>query len=140
MKTFLQHITEFAIRMPDSKQSLGVPRVAMPQIEAEDYGELFLFLKNHGVTYHSVKVLPSELRSTQKEFKDAGVVKALVKEKIKKPLLISNDFYVVDGHHRWLAAMNTRGTLEAIQFNTGIVRLLALVKKFPKVTYKGLHP
>lgn len=136
----MQSFLEFAIKRPASKDSLGIPRIAMPQIHADDYDALFEFLKGHGITFKRIKVKPDELKAIQKEFKDAGVVKALQKAKIKKSIIISSDKFVIDGNHRWLAAMNTKDTLDAIQFNAGVVRLLALIKKFPGVTFKGLHP
>lgn len=140
MKTFSHYLRELAIRRPEPKDTLGVPRTAMPQIEKDDYDELLQYLKSHGVTPRVMKVDPSELRAIQRDFKAAGIIKALEKEKLKKAVLISDDMYVIDGNHRWLAAVNTRArSIDAIQFNTNGVRLLALVKKFHKTTYKGLY-
>lgn len=140
MKSFSHYLRELAVRRPEPQDTLGVPRKAMPQVAKDDYVELLQFLKGHGVTPKKLKVDPNELRAIQKDFKAAGVVKALELEKFKKAVLISNDMYVIDGNHRWLGALNSRATtIDALQFNTNGVRLLALVKKFSKTTYKGLY-
>lgn len=140
MLPFVRFFREFAVRRPEPKDTLGIPRSSMPQIETEDYDELYKYLKNHGLSPKAMKVNPAELKALQRDFKTAGVVKALQKEKVKKPVIISNDNYVIDGNHRWLAALNTRlDKIDAIMFPANGVKLLALVKKFHKVGFKGLY-
>lgn len=140
MQSFSQFITELSIRRPESKMTLGVPRASMPQIEKEDYQELYRYLKDHGIIYKKITVDPAELKAIQRDFKGEGVVKALQKAKIKKSIIISDDFYVIDGNHRWLAALNTRAKkIDAIQFNTNSIKLLTLIKRFQKTTFKGLY-
>ena len=52
----------------------------------------------------------------QAEFSDAGVLKQLKKDIDKnyagKAIIISEDDYVLDGHHRWLVAKNTGKDLD----------------------------
>jgi hypothetical protein len=139
MKTFTVFLSELAIKLPRASDSLGVPRIAMPQIKTTDYSELFRFMENNNIGHKKIKVRPSELRPVQKEFMDSGVVKALHLSVGEKPILISDDMYVIDGNHRWLAAMNSRSPLVAIQFSENIFQCLAVIKRFPKVTYKGLY-
>ena len=58
----------------------------------------------------------------QDEFSDAGVVKQLKKNvelgPNTKPIILSSDNYIIDGHHRWLAAMNTGNDLNVFRVNT----------------------
>ena len=59
--------------------------------------------------------------------------------KPKKPVIASQDNYIIDGHHRWLVAMNTRDSVEVFKIDIDADELLDLVRKFPKVTYKDIY-
>ena len=82
------------------------------------------------------------LKATQGEFSDAGVEKQLQKMQDgapKKPIIASEDNYIIDGHHRWLVAWNTKSAVEVFKVNMDADELLKLVKKFPKTTYKDIY-
>jgi hypothetical protein len=49
-----------------------------------------------------VKVVPTKLRATQKNF-DYTKIASIKSNPSDKPIVVSNDLYVCDGHHRWLA-------------------------------------
>jgi len=55
-----------------------------------------------------------------------------------KPLISSADKYIIDGHHRWLAVLNStpKAKMDVIEVNIPMKKLLALTVAFPKTTFK----
>lgn len=76
-------------------------REDMPQINDIE-GALDL-LKDRGIEYVKDRVKPSELKASQHDFTKSKVDKfaKTITPKNMKPLVISLDNYIVDGHHRW---------------------------------------
>jgi hypothetical protein len=134
-------VNELAVVKPAAKDTLGITRDKMPQIATDDYPEFFEFLKANGAKWTKKMVPAQKLKPIQKEFSDAGVEKALRKRAIKKDSIISKDNYIIDGHHRWLGVLNTDPTkkIGVIQVNMPVRKLLALMKEFPKTTYKAIY-
>ena len=132
-------LTEFKITKPDPKDTLGIKRNEMPQIATDDYPEFMDYLKDNGATFKQETVPADSLKATQGEFSDQGVEKALTKRKLKKRTIVSDDNYIIDGHHRWIAALNTGVDIEIIRVNMPGKELLQLVKEFPKTTYKDIY-
>lgn len=130
---------ELRIEKPSDDETLGVPRKQMPQIREEDYPEFLKYLKEHGVEISNDKVNARSLKPIQKEFSDKGVVKALLLRKNDKPVIASSDNYIIDGHHRWLGAVNTKQQVNIIRANIPVTKLLTLVKQFPKTYYKDIY-
>ena len=57
----------------------------------------------------------------------------------RKPIIASQDNFIIDGHHRWLLAWNTSDTVDVFKVNINADKLLALLKKFPNTTYKDIY-
>ncbi len=75
----------------------------MPQVKAADFGRMLQLFEEAGVSYERTKENVGKLKASQKDI----VRKFLEGDKpldlkTLKPLVISNDDYIVDGHHRWL--------------------------------------
>src|SRR6056297_991202 len=87
---------ELKIVKPDEEDTFGIPRKQMPQIKEEHYPEFFEYLKEHGVSITNDQVPAKSLKPIQKEFSDKGVLKALLLRKNDKPVIASNDNYIVD--------------------------------------------
>jgi hypothetical protein len=112
------------------KGNKGIPREDMPQFkgyakpgsiadklpknndgEVDTESQFKVLLKKNGVKVSEPQEVPADqLKATQTELvgaKVAGMTKALEKEpnhpKITAPIYVSNDGYVLDGHHRWAA-------------------------------------
>ena len=133
-----------AIKKPRPEDTLGVSRADMPQIHADHYPELFNYLKQHGASISKGSVPATELKAVQGEFSDAGVEKMMRKGGVtadgtKKPLIVSADNYIIDGHHRWLAAYNLEEEVPIIKFGLPVKELLQLVKDFKHTTYRGIY-
>ena len=135
-------LKELKIRKPDSVDTKGMKRVEMPQIHKNDYNEFIDYLKDNGAEFTKQTMPAKQLKATQGEFSDAGVEKQLmkyIKGEAKKPVIASNDNFIIDGHHRWLVAWNTGDTLEVFKVNIDADELLKLVRNFPKTTYKDIY-
>lgn len=130
-------VDELDIWKPDEDDTMGVPRGRMPQIDEQDYPEFFEYLKKNNVSLDKDRVDAKSLNPIQKEFTDQGVLKALAKE--EKPVIASSDNFIVDGHHRWLASINTKSDLPIYRANITGEKLFKLVKKFPKTYFKEIY-
>ena len=133
---------EFKIVKPDSVNTKGMKRVEMPQIHKNDYNEFIDYLKDNGAEFTKQTMPAKQLKATQGEFSDAGVMKQIDKHlrgEPRKPVIASQDNYIIDGHHRWLVAWNTGDTVDVFKVNIDADELLKLVKKFPKTTYKDIY-
>ena len=130
---------ELKIIKPKPEDTMGIPRKDMPQVATKDYPEFMDYLKNNGAKFKKETVSADSLKAVQGEFSDAGVEKALIKNKLKKASIVSSDNYIIDGHHRWIAALNTGSEIDIIRVNISGKELLELVKKFDKTTYKDIY-
>jgi tRNA uridine 5-carbamoylmethylation protein Kti12 len=138
-----QTVKELKIIKPDPKDTLGKSRIDMPQIRDEDYKEFIEYMQKNGVKFVA-KIIPArQLKPMQKDFSDAGIIKQLKKQMqkgaFKKPVIMSSDGYIIDGHHRWLVASNTGQDLNVNQVNLPAEELYSLAKNFSKVYYKDVY-
>jgi Zn finger protein HypA/HybF involved in hydrogenase expression len=127
--------------IPD-EENLGVPRRNMPQIKRKHMEKFIDWLKEEGVKVKEVKIPLTDLKPTQKEFNTQKVHLMMNedKHKLSKPLFVSKDNYILDGHHRWLAQLNIDDTKKAkcIQVDLDAKEFLDKAKDFDKVRYKDL--
>ena len=132
-------LKELKIVKPDPKDTMGIKRNEMPQVATKDYPEFMDYLKDNGAEFKKETVPAKSLKAVQGEFSDQGVEKALRKRKLKKASIVSSDNYIIDGHHRWVAALNTGQDVDIIRVNMPAKELLKLVKDFSKTTYKDIY-
>jgi len=138
-------LDEFKIDKPKASDTMGITRDKMPQVKSDDYEDYKKYLKDNGVTLRPQVVDAKDLKPMQKEFSDQGVEKQLKRNKEKgaginpKPLLASSDSYIVDGHHRWLAALNSGHKVSILRANADGNELLALTLKYPRVYFKDIY-
>jgi uncharacterized protein (DUF1015 family) len=140
MQTFL----EFKIDIPKPKETLGITRDKMPQIASKNYDEFINYLRKNDVKMTRRKVPAKRLKPIQKEFSKGGIEKSMIRSiggGVNNPLITSSDFYIIDGHHRWLATknINPNDKIEVYQANITVQDLLALTLGFSKVTFKGIY-
>lgn len=130
-------INETVIDVPDS---LGIPRINMPQVDREHVQEFLEYLDDQNISYSGFKIPAYKLKATQKEINKEKVLDLLnTPDKIHaKPVIISSNFYILDGHHRAIAQLNLNreGKLVCIKVHQPIKTLLKTVINFPKVKYK----
>jgi predicted ABC-type ATPase len=86
----------------------GMRRDEMPQVPNEHKPKFLAEMKAQGVKVEKVKVSPSALHPVQGEIDGAmsGTMLPFKPELTEgNPIMVSNDGYVLDGHHRWAAAV-----------------------------------
>lgn len=130
------------IEVPDDK-SLGIPRRNMPQIKKKHLAKFMKWLKDEGITVTNTTIKIKELKPTQKDFNLKKVMETINfnREKLEKPLLISKDNYIIDGHHKWLAHLNLSGknkSINVMQADLTAKDFLAKARQFSKVKYKDV--
>ena len=123
-------------------KSLGVSRDKMPQINSKDVGEFVKYLKDKGIEASSSLIDVSKIGMTQKDI-NVNKVKDLLgveKSNLAKPVIISKDNYILDGHHRVVALYNVDKNfkLKTIKIDLGIKDLLNVAREFPKASFKGI--
>ena len=127
-------------KKPDAEDTLGVKRADMPQVKSSDYPALMKHLEDNGARFTTEKDVPAkDLKPVQSEFSDVGITKQRAKKGPRKPVIASSDNYIIDGHHRWLVALNYDETVDVIRVNMTVHELLKLVKEFPQTYYKDIY-
>tara|TARA_R110000868_G_scaffold12456_15_gene59605 strand:+ start:1534 stop:1920 length:387 start_codon:yes stop_codon:yes gene_type:complete len=116
-------------------------RSDMPQIQGSDLKDAFSILQKAGVQVEVDEVLPRKLTHSQKTV-DKKKVLALTRsigrgEKIP-PIIISQDNYIIDGHHRQLAyaVVEPDKKIKVIRINLPRDKALAVYKKVEKYMEK----
>jgi len=82
-------------------------RKDMPQVNTQNLSKALSIAKSKVKVTKGMSLVGS-LKPSQKEFikdKTRGISKKYNKPTDMKPLIISKDNYIVDGHHRWAAAI-----------------------------------
>lgn len=119
----------FPVELP----SLGVPRRMMPQIASEARHSVIRHLAGLGVGIERAEVDPRALRPTQAEW-SRDKVEAARKRLENRPILISGENRVVDGHHQWLAALfDGQTAIPAVRFLAPTRSVLDLIATSPRV-------
>ena len=131
-------LKEFKVEIPVDKK-FNIPRSEMPQVRTDDYPEFLDYLSNAGAVFSKEKVLAKTLKPVQGEFAEKGVIKSLKKRGAVKPVIASSDNYIIDGHHRWLAALNTDQKVLIYRVNMGADELMQLVLDFPETYFKDIY-
>jgi len=83
-----------------------IERSNMPQVRGDDIPETLATLKKYAIPYRNKVVNPNDLQPMQSnviQSKIDACVKQLKTGKEFNPIFISSDWFIVDGHHRWLA-------------------------------------
>jgi hypothetical protein len=126
------------------KNSLGIKREDMPQIDDSKQGDFLSWLSDQGIKYRSGKIKVADLNPSQKELSYDSSMKILDSgnDKLNKPLIISsNGNYVIDGHHRWYALFlkDSNSFANATIIDMEPKKLIAAMKEFDGVKFKDMN-
>ena len=122
---------------------LTFARKEMPQLGAAK--SFINYLKDNEVQSVRKMINPDELKSSQMEFDD-DKINAIREKPSKNPIIVSNDGYVLDGHHRWLADQLEGRNCDAYVCNLPILDLMYKAKHYnatnlnEEITRKQLAP
>lgn len=107
-----------------------LPRDIMPQIDYEDLEDA-----EKRVKIRSIQAVLKLLHPSQRNFHREKILELCKEVKSPqdfKPIIISNDGYIVDGHHRWIACAYKFGInnkIPAYEVNLPIKEALILFKQ-----------
>jgi len=127
---------------------LGLSRAELPQIKSTDVNNFRKWMEEQGVESFETKMEVDELTPIQKEIntdKTDSMKIAHESGRIDlisgKPVMVTMDEYLIDGHHRWYALResNPETEMETINFNTTAKEFLELVKQYPNVSFKNVN-
>lgn len=119
--------------------SLGVPREHLPQIQQSDIPEFITFANSEGISVKKESVPCDTLKPTQLEYNEGKIIEMdLDFAKNGKPIIVSADDYIIDGHHRWVKLfLDCQTNLITVwRFDCNVLDLIACAKRFPKTFYK----
>ena len=126
---------------PLCRGNLGIPRREMPQIRANTVNAFVQYVEGNGVAVRRTKKRVRDLRATQREI-NGDVVDGLVHEGLQallqdRPMLASEDGYILDGHHRWAALLTVdpEQGIDLLEVQAPVHETLALARSFPGVEY-----
>lgn len=110
----------------------------MPQID--NFEDFMQDVVTQGYKIISKDVEAKSLKPTQRDFNDEKIKAILDKKSYNsKPIIITNDDYILDGHHRWKACCEANDDQSVIQIDLDFKNLYDLVKDKKYVSYKEIH-
>ena len=129
MKTFKSFAEELET-LPDGHAN--VARDLMPQID--DVKAFTNFLDSRHIEYNFATVPSYEIRPFQGEF-DKEKVESMkdsitAKDSEAKPIIVSADSTIIDGHHRFLAARFTIESIPCLIIHKSTLDAFNLAKRF----------
>lgn len=121
--------------------NLGLSRTSMPQIDDDKQKDFHDYLEANGATIDATQVPIGTLRLTQNEINKMKVWKLMKAIRNKKSIgrvWVSSDNYVVDGSHRYVAALNIDGKqrMKVYKVDMPAMEFVKLAKKFHGVKYR----
>lgn len=142
MKRFTKFIAERALEVPAKKDTMKISRKDMPQIKSNDIKTFLADLNKKGVKTVKKTVSADSLKATQGEFDKAkiqGFIDTIESGSMEmKPIIVSKDGYVIDGHHRWLAYSNLSMKIDIFHVNKNAKEIMEIMHKYSKSFTKEL--
>jgi len=124
---------------------LCLTRSELPQINSKDVANFRGWLDEQGIESFEARMEVGELTPIQKEINMPKVKSMMEKHSAGeidlvsgKPIMVSEDEYLIDGHHRWFALkeLDPSNEMETINIAMNINDLLGLMSEYPNVSYK----
>lgn len=109
---------------------LTFSRDLLPQIKNQS--EFMDHLKAIGIASKKASFDTGVLRATQSDGFDMKKVAALMKSPEPKPVLVSSDGFILDGHHRWIAAFNKKEQIPSLVMDAPILELIRIAADYQK--------
>ena len=106
-----------------------IDRSKMPQVDDKQYNDLFVFLGQQGMTFSAGIIDPTLLKLHQ----EVDIEKAMnIPDHIlRKPLLLAQGNYVLDGDHRAYRHFVNKSNASFIRIEAEFYAAYAAIMKFP---------
>jgi hypothetical protein len=119
------------------KNSLRIPRSKMPQISKANLKDYIGWLGKQGIATKEETVNPESLKPIQKTVnKDVAMMLPPDVNIPDRPMIISKDSYILDGHHRYFRALMDHLPMNAVRVDSNMTDLLEKTKQYPNVEYR----
>ncbi len=113
-------------------------RINLPQIA--NHEDFIQDLTISGVDHYNANLDPNTLEPTQSEFNDEKVNALVASGGYKTfPILISNDSYIVDGHHRWKASQVVGDNIDVLRIDKTYNDLASFLDGKSYIVNKGIN-
>lgn len=130
------------VKPPVCHGNLGIPRSEMPQLPDDVIPKFLQQYQARGIKVTKQTRKVGELKATQREInadKAQGMAAAYKEgsyDPSKKPIIVSKDGYVLDGHHRWasMLLLDPGNTMRTYQVDVPIQQLLKDANGFEGVS------
>lgn len=127
------------MNIPSFDSPYQFKRNELPQIKPDVFEE---FLEDFDISYYIGDVDPNDLLPIQCEFSEEKIKamqeRMLRGDDMQGTIIISDDGFVIDGHHRWLANMFNKTMVRAIVLDIGVEKAIYSVREFNKSTSEGI--
>lgn len=142
MLSFKQFLREEQVIIPPN--SLRIPREEMPQVQAKDLPHFLTWLGKNGVETKETSIPVTDLKYAQGELhldKIRELLKKGKEEQLEKPIIVSNDNYVLDGAHRCAAKSHKEPTasMKAFRICLPVHHAIAATHKYSKSFTKSIE-
>lgn len=119
------------------QHGLNLSRTELPQVAGADVPDYLNWLKTNKNISHTFTEIPvTALYPTQGDFNQEKIKGLMTQDSdmLRRPIVVSGDHYVIDGHHRWIALLNlnNQDTIPAYVIHTKVLDLIAATKEYPK--------
>jgi hypothetical protein len=130
----------------DIVSSYSIDRSKLPQIRRDQHKHFLDFLESNSVSWIETTIRVNDILPTQNKLNLAKVREKKLKyaardESVLKPLLISKDNHLLDGHHLWKALLDTESNMlvSAYKINIDIEQLVDLALRFGGSEIKDIN-
>lgn len=108
--------------------TIGIPRTELPQIEDDHHQSIIDEFEKDNIDYEHLTCTCKELKPSQDEL-NIDKIKGMIKEgnhKNERTIFISEENFIVDGHHVWAARMleNHDMEIDCIKVDMNIIDLI----------------
>ena len=143
-KELIKELNDEGPDIIELEQGLGMCRTECPQVKSSDVPEFITWLETQDppIVADHTTMDPEDITPIQKQInleKVSGMVAAKGLDALasEKPVMVSGDGYLIDGHHRWYALLdNNYSEISVVQIGLGIEHLIPIIKDWNKTSYK----
>lgn len=109
-----------------------IARKDMPQIKYNNRQQFLSHLDKNDILYKNTDIDPKQYKPTQDDVDIQKIISMSNNEESKNsPIVVSNDQYVADGHHRYFSShLQNEPSMKAIVVDLPIVKLLDAMHNF----------
>lgn len=106
-------------------------RKDMPQINRDNFGDMISIFRKYDISYTVLDVDVNKIKQIQDNInteKVIGITSAILNGEQLDRIIISNDYKIIDGHHRWLAyKFLNKNTIPAIMLNYNTIKSFEII-------------